>query len=148
MTLELSDSKPTNQIKEVSPLETWEQLKSDAKAQLIDVRTQPEWAFVGIPDLASLNKRALTLSWKTYPAFAVNENFTEQFAREITDKQTPVFFLCRSGGRSLDAARAMAAQGYTQCYNVTDGFEGEPDASHKRGLAAGWKACGLPWGQS
>ena len=32
------------------------------------------------------------------------------------------------GGRSTDAAIAMTALGYKNCYNVEGGFEGEPDA--------------------
>jgi hypothetical protein len=43
------------------------------------------------------------------------------------------------------AARAIAAQGYAHCHNVADGFEGPLDQHRRRGMAAGWKAAGLPW---
>jgi hypothetical protein len=35
--------------------------------------------------------------------------------------------------------------GYTSCYNILEGFEGEKDASGHRGTKGGWKAAGLPW---
>jgi rhodanese-related sulfurtransferase len=58
-----------------------------------------------------------------------------------------VLFLCRSGARSHDAAIAATAAGYTQCYNVLEGFEGDRDAHGHRGALNGWQAAGLPWQQ-
>ena len=60
----------------------------------------------------------------------------------------PLLFLCRSGVRSLAAARAMAAAGHARCINVTGGFEGPPDARQHRGQVSGWKASALPWTQT
>lgn len=128
--------------------EAWEMLKSDPRAQLVDVRTQPEWVFVGVPDLSSLGKKALFVSWKRYPNFDVNPHFAAQLEKEGATPDAPLLFMCRSGGRSLDAARAMTAKGYAKCYNVSDGFEGEPDARGHRGVQSGWKAARLPWGQT
>jgi rhodanese-related sulfurtransferase len=64
------------------------------------------------------------------------------------DKDTPLLFLCRSGGRSHAAAAALAAAGFTRCYNVLEGFEGDKDASGQRNRVGGWRAAGLPWQQS
>ncbi len=36
-------------VENVAPAQAWEALKSDPQAQLVDVRTDPEWNFVGIP---------------------------------------------------------------------------------------------------
>ncbi len=47
--------------------EAWQLLTSDAKATLVDVRTAPEWSFVGRPDLNSVGKAPLLLSWQVYP---------------------------------------------------------------------------------
>jgi rhodanese-related sulfurtransferase len=41
---------------DVSPADAWKALSQDSKAMLVDVRTQPEWNFVGVPDLRSLGK--------------------------------------------------------------------------------------------
>lgn len=120
----------------------------DHASLLVDVRTIPEWQFVGVPDMAGTQAKFLTLSWKHYPSFTPNAEFTAMMAAETQgNKDIPIFFICRSGGRSLDAAAAMTAQGYRYCFNILGGFEGEPDASGHRGVKEGWKAAQLPWKQ-
>lgn len=132
---------------EVSVQEAFDYLQSYGDGVLVDVRTVPEWQFVGEADLAATPSRSLKISWKTYPAFTLNPEFADQLEKEGPDTQTPLFFLCRSGGRSLDAANYMAQKGYRYCFNVTDGFEGEPNSGGHRGTTGGWKAAGLPWRQ-
>ncbi len=61
--------------------------------------------------------------------------------------EKPLFFMCRSGGRSLDAMNAMMARGYMDCHNIADGFEGDPDGQSQRGRSSGWKASSLAWKQ-
>lgn len=78
----------------------------------------------------------------------VNPVFAQELQRVVGDKHMALFFLCRTGGRSQEAAIAMTQVGYTRCYNVTDGFEGPADGNGQRGTIAGWKAEGLPWGQN
>lgn len=133
---------------DVAPRDAWQALAAIPSAALIDVRTAPEWSFVGVADLSSLSKQTALISWKTYPSFALNPDFTAQIAAQFPDPATPLFFICRSGGRSLDAALAMTRAGYRYCFNVAGGFEGEPNAARQRGVTEGWKASGLPWGQS
>ena len=133
---------------EISPLEAWEYLRRDASAVLVDVRTPPEWAFSGEPDLSPLGKEHLRISWKFFPAYDVNPRFVDLLREAGVKDYAPVFFLCRTGGRSLDAAIATTAAGYSHCYNVTDGFEGPPNQWHQRGAVSGWKASGLPWRQT
>jgi len=133
---------------DVSPADAWEQLKSDAAAQLVDVRTQPEWSFAGLPNLAELNKKTITLSWKLYPTFERNPQFIQQLQALVPDKRTPLYFLCKTGGRSTDAAIAATEAGYTHCYNVAEGFEGDANAQNQRGRITGWKATNLPWEQA
>lgn len=132
---------------DVSPKQAWGELQKDARAQLIDVRTQPEWAFVGAPDLSSLQKQTVFQSWQSFPTMAIDSGFVDKIAAKFPDPATPLYFICRTGGRSRAAAQAMAAAGYRQCYNVSDGFEGVPDGQRHRGTATGWKAEGLPWVQ-
>lgn len=132
---------------DVTPLQAWEILKRNPHAAFIDVRTPAEWVFVGEPDLSSLGKDAIRLPWRLYPSFAMNTEFVSLFLQENLPLDAPLLFLCRSGGRSRDAATAITAQGYLYCYNIESGFEGEPDASGHRGTLSGWKHANLPWGQ-
>jgi rhodanese-related sulfurtransferase len=132
---------------EVTVQEAWDFVQEDMDALIVDVRTQPEWQFVGTPDLGAARERLLMISWKLYPTFASNPGFTDQLTAQGATADTPLLFLCRSGGRSLDAAIAMTQAGFRHCFNVIDGFEGEPDETRHRGTRGGWKASGLPWGQ-
>jgi rhodanese-related sulfurtransferase len=126
-------------------------LAADPKAVMVDVRTEPEWQYVGSPDLSGLQKDILFLSWQVYPSMQVAPNFVEQLGKELrkrgADEATPVLFLCRSGARSRSAAMAMTQAGWSRCYNIVDGFEGPMDANRHRGSTRGWKAQGLPWRQ-
>ena len=127
-------------------------LGDDKNAGLVDVRSQPEWAFVGVPDLGGLDKAPVLQEWQAYPAMQVASDFVPRLVRVLesrsADRSTPVLFLCRSGARSRSAAAALTAAGWTRCYNVEDGFEGPLDESRRRGSLSGWKARGLPWTQS
>jgi rhodanese-related sulfurtransferase len=76
-----------------------------------------------------------------------NTSFLAYLSSQV-DKESMVMFLCRSGGRSHQAAATATESGYTNCYNILEGFEGDKDASGHRGTKGGWKAAGLPWVQS
>lgn len=132
---------------DVDPTEAWKMLSQSEQATLVDVRTEAEWGFVGVPDLSAVGKQPLFLQWQVFPTMTPNPNFTATLAEALPDKDAPLLFLCRSGGRSRAAAVAMTAAGYRHCYNVADGFEGSADAAGHRGQMAGWKASGLPWVQ-
>ena len=133
---------------DVSSKEAWDVLESDAEAVLVDVRTDAEWNFVGIPDLSDLNKGPILIQWLTFPDSNINPQFAEQLEATGVDKNAKILFLCRSGQRSAAAARLMTSHGYTQCFNVSDGFEGDPDGERHRSTLNGWRFSGLPWTQS
>ena len=133
---------------DVSPQEAWEILVREPTAALVDVRTQPEWSFVGVPDLEPLGKRALLISWQVYPQMQVHQGFAEDLAAAGVSQDDPILFLCRSGQRSRHAAMALTALGYRTCYNVAEGFEGNHDTQGHRGTTGGWKVANLPWKQS
>jgi len=133
---------------DVTVAEVWNQLSTNSDAQLIDVRTQPEWSFVGVPDLGKLGKRPVFVSWQMYPDMSVNSRFSEELCAQGIKPGQALYFLCRSGARSRAAAKAMTAAGFTPCYNVAGGFEGDLNAEKHRGRLAGWKATGLAWIQS
>ena len=135
----------------VSVKVVWDRLRADPEAVLIDVRTRAEWTYVGVPDLSETGKRVLLVEWQTYPDNRVNSGFVDELSQQLAGlgagKSSPLYFICRSGARSLQAALAMNAAGWESCHNVADGFEGPLDPSRHRGARAGWKAAGLPWAQ-
>jgi rhodanese-related sulfurtransferase len=125
---------------EVLPAEAFELLQRAPGAKLVDVRTRAEWDYVGrIPG-------AVEIEWELYPEGKPNPYFMQQL-REQVDPESLVLFICRSGARSHHAATAAAAAGYTQSYNVLEGFEGKKDASGHRNTVGGWRVAGLPWFQ-
>ncbi len=132
---------------DVSPTETWTALKDDPTAVLIDVRTPAEWAYVGLPDVASIGKLVLTVAWQTWPDGQQNPAFIAEAQEQGLKLGQPVYLLCRSGVRSLAAAKALTEAGYGPCYNIAGGFEGPLDPARHRGTLAGWKVEGLPWRQ-
>lgn len=132
---------------DVSAEEAWRAIKEDPDALLIDVRTQPEWAFVGLPDLTSAGKQPLLVQWQVFPSMQVNPQFAQQAESAGATPEKKLYFICRSGARSRSAAVAMTQAGYGQCFNVAGGFEGGHDSSRHRGTSEGWKASGLPWVQ-
>ena len=138
-------------IEDVPVEEVWAHLSKDAGSVLIDVRTRAEWTFVGLPDLNQIGKRVLTVEWQTCPESKIDASFSDRMTKALdaagASKDNELFFICRSGARSLMAAEAMASVGYRRCRNVADGFEGPLDADRHRGQVAGWKAAGLAWVQ-
>ena len=132
---------------DVSPEDAWAILEESPEAVLVDCRTQPEWVFVGVPDLRSLSKETLFIPWQVFPAMQVNSEFVNQVKASGGQEDTPVLVICRSGSRSRSAAKTLTAAGFGRAYNVAYGFEGGHDDNRHRGLDSGWKASGLPWVQ-
>lgn len=145
---------PGGSIGQAAPSEAWAALSKDPTALLVDVRTQAEWGFVGVPDLSPLGREALFAEWLQFPNMTQNPRFLADIDAAVAQTGAgTVFFLCRSGARSQAAALAaqahFAAQGRNvACVNVAEGFEGDLDASGRRGVLGGWKARGLAWRQS
>jgi rhodanese-related sulfurtransferase len=138
-----------NTIANVSVDETWARLKAEQSSFLVDVRTAAEWSFVGTPDLKEVGKKLIQVEWQNFPDGELNERFVENLQVTLDrlgcQKDANLFFICRSGARSMMAAQTMAKAGYMHCHNVADGFEGHLDPDRHRGRLGGWKAHGLPW---
>lgn len=110
-------------------------------AQLVDVRTRPEWVYVGhVPD-------SVLVEWVTYPNGERNPEFLEQLEAQVAKTDSPVMFLCRSGGRSHHAAALATVSGYPNSYNILEGFEGDKNELGHRSSVGGWRFAGLPWTQ-
>lgn len=147
---EIVGAHPGNYAGDVTPAEAWRVLCENPDAVLVDVRTRAEWSFVGLPDLASAGKEPVLMEWQLFPTMSLNPGFAADLSSALGQarKDAPVLFLCRSGARSRSAAIAMTGVGFSRCYNIAGGFEGDLDASKHRGAQNGWKAGGLPWVQS
>ncbi len=133
---------------DITPEQAWKLLSDNPQAVLVDVRTDAEWRFVGMPDLSSLGRDVVYIEWNRADGQR-NENFLAELSEQVTADadDRPVVFLCRSGNRSISAAEAATEAGIAPSYNVLDGFEGHlDDAGHRGG--SGWRAIGLPWKQS
>ncbi|MGI9123339.1 MAG: rhodanese-like domain-containing protein [Mycobacterium sp.] len=131
---------------DITPQESWKLLSDNPDAVLVDVRTEAEWKWVGVPDLTGVGKQVVFVEWNT--SAGRNENFVaDLIAAGVTPGERPVIFLCRSGNRSIPAAEAATAAGIGPSYNMLEGFEGQLDEAAHRGVT-GWRAEGLPWKQS
>lgn len=132
---------------DINAREAWDMLKTDAAAVLVDVRTKPEWDYVGVPVLSEAGKSPCLLEWQSYPSMQVDPDFAASLEATGVPKDATVLFICRSGQRSRAAAIAATGHGFKRCFNVSGGFEGPPDGEGHRGRLDGWKALGLPWKQ-
>lgn len=122
----------------LTPEEAWQVLQSAPGAKLVDVRTHAELDLVGhIPG-------STHIEWSFYPEWKPNPDFLPQLRQQV-DSEALVMFLCRTGGRSDKAANAAHQNGYTEVYNVLQGFEGDTNTEGQRGALNGWKASNLPW---
>lgn len=127
----------------LTPQEAYQILQNDSRAQLVDVRTKAELELVGrIPS-------ALNVEWAFYPGMVANPDFAAQLQAHLNqrnfDQDAVLMFVCRTGGRSHNAALVAESLGYHHAYNVLEGFEGEANENKQRTLINGWKHANLPW---
>ena len=114
----------------VTPAEAWA-LSQAGAASLVDIRTQPEWQFVGhVPDVP-------LVIWPRGGDAAELREFLARIEARFP-REAALLFLCRSGVRSHSAAELAARSGWSGAYNVLEGFEGDAPGM-------GWRAAGLPW---
>lgn len=126
----------------LTPSEAYELLQRMPKAVLVDVRTAAELAWVGKPLIADSQYKHV--EWTRYPGGSANPDFLDSL-RAFADLDTPVLLLCRSAARSKSAAKAAAEVGFTQVYDILEGFEGDKDADGHRKSVGGWCWHQLPW---
>ena len=109
------------------------------EAVMVDVRTDAERAWVGqVPG-------ALAVAWKQWPGMDGNPHFDAELQHAVPAGKK-VLMLCRSGVRSVHAARRATELGL-EAYNILEGFEGDLDTAGHRGTLSGWRRRGLPWQQ-
>ena len=140
-----------NSVIEISPREAFDLLQQKANAIFVDVRSHMEYLFIGHP------VGAIHIPWIDEPDWDINPNFVREIRQLVlggtshegfgAHHDVPVVLICRSGKRSLEAGNLLIKEGFTEVYNITDGFEGELDDEHHRSTLAGWRFDGLPWEQ-
>ena len=131
----------------LSPVQSYDLLQNNPNAILIDVRSSMEYLFVGHP-VGSIH-----IAWIDEPDWEINPDFvaevTQQAARkaESSPLDISIVLICRSGKRTLEAAKVLIEAGYTHVIHVDEGFEGERDEQFHRSTVGGWRYRGLPWEQ-
>ena len=121
---------------ELTPQEAFEVLQQEDYV-LVDVRSKAEL------DLVGRISNAIHIEWAFYPGMVANTEFAKQLQTQV-DQATPIIFMCRTGGRSHNAAIVANGLGY-KAYNMLEGFEGDANTEKQRTLINGWKHAGLPW---
>ena len=123
---------------DISPQQAFEWWQR-GEAVLVDIRSDAEREWVGfVPG-------ALAVAWKQWPGMLMNSNFDPALLAAVPpDKK--VLLLCRSGVRSIAAARRATELGL-EAYNILEGFEGNANEDGQRGHKGGWRYHGLPWRQ-
>ncbi len=140
-------------VTQISAKDAFELLKKDKFAVLCDVRTVEEFNFVGTVNADSFGGKMTLIPWLLYPTMQENPNFSnllEEALQKILEKEfkmTKIIFICKTGGRSNQAASHALNLGYKNCYNIINGFEGDLNQNQQRGKVNGWKADDLPWRQ-
>jgi rhodanese-related sulfurtransferase len=124
---------------DVPPELAWQWVQA-GDAVLVDVRSDAEREWVGfVPG-------AVPVAWKQWPGMQANPGF-DAALREVVPAGRKVVLLCRSGVRSVAAARRATELGL-EAYNILEGFEGDADLQGQRGRLGGWRMRGLPWRQN
>lgn len=139
----------------IDPMEVFKIIKSDQNSVIVDVRTVEEFNFAGYIDLSQLKdsgNQLLMLPLKLYPEMNYNQKFQETLEGFLKNyfsspSEVKIFFICKTGGRSKEAATYFSNLGYKNCYNINNGFEGDLNEQNQRGKINGWKASNLPWRQ-
>src|SRR6478735_2467866 len=80
---------------DLTPQDAWAKLEDGAI--LVDVRTEGEWAHIGIPDTKATDNDPLFIQW-TFPGGIPNPDFVEQLKQQTPeDTRVELLFLCRAG---------------------------------------------------
>lgn len=126
----------------ISPKQANDILQENSEAKLIDTRTTIEHSFVGHPI------GAIHIPLKRPPTWEVLPDFVNQVKELAASLSTPIVLMCRSGARSMEAAKLLEQAGFQSLYNMDEGFEGDKDNNNHRGTLGGWRFHDLPWEQS
>lgn len=123
----------------LKPDEAWRVVQEYPGAKLVDIRTTEEHTLIGrVPG-------AIEIQWRLFHDWGLNPRFLRDFKNRFLPTDT-ILLLCRSGVRSREAGELLASEGFRNCFNILEGFEGDKNEAGQR-VIAGWKVRGLPWSQ-
>ena len=125
------------------PEDAYALLQENTEVVLVDVRTNAERDWVGRVAINDIQHHAV--QWSLYPGGTPNPEFMEQLQTAVPNKESVIVFLCRSGVRSRHAAKLATENGYTACFDILQGFEGDKDHHGHRKTVGGWCSANLPW---
>ena len=134
-------------VTSMSPRKAYELLQNNPKANLIDIRSSIEYLFVGHP------VGAVHIAWIDDPDWAINPDFVDEVTQLVSKNpaknplDNPLVLICRSGVRTLIAAKVLIESGFTDIIHIDEGFEGDRDDNFHRSTLGGWRYHGLPWEQ-
>ena len=117
----------------IKALEAFDILTKKVDSHLIDARSDLEWKTTGIPDLSSINKETYLINWGP----VLDQSFFEKYKKFLLIKfnqKDSLFFICRSGSRSLMAAQFAIKFGFKNSFNIDDGFYNDNDQNWKKNL--------------
>ena len=151
---ELPEAKQTTLGLYLSAREAYEKWGADPEnITVLDVRTTEEYLYVGHAPMAwNVPLMSQTYDWnadKQSLSMRPNPDFLSQ-VMDFAQPSDTILVMCRSGGRSAMAVNKLAEAGYTNVYQIIDGFEGDPvkdpgSVFQGQHLRNGWKNSGIPW---
>ena len=124
-------------LKRVSPEEARDLLDSDEEYIYLDVRSVPEFEAGHAP-----GARNVPILHRTYMGMRPNRDFVDVCERAF-GKDAKIITACLKGGRSMQAARVLIANGFSGVVDMRGGFGGETDMTGAI-VYPGWATCGLP----
>jgi len=120
-------------IKQVPSKDLEKFIKENPSSILLDVRTEEEWNTVGKPSGKKFKIKTYFISLFKGIQRIKNDNFVHDVNSQKISKEDPILVICRSGQRSQMAATLLQQEGYKNCINISDGFEGNVN------VGLGWK---------
>ncbi len=150
---EVPEAKLTSLGLYVTAQEAYEMWKADPeRVKVLDVRMVEEYVFLGHAEAAiNIPVAFPKYQWhddKRKYGFEMNPDFIDH-VNEMFNPDDTIVAMCRSGGRSAFAINMLAKAGFTNAYNIIDGFEGDtvddPESVyHGKRMKNGWKNS-APW---
>ena len=117
----------------IDVLDAFNFLSKNLNSHLIDTRSDLEWKITGIPDLSSINKETNLINWGP----VLDKNFFENYQKFLLNsfnQEDSLFFICRSGSRSLMATQLAIELGFNNSFNIYAGFDNKSDKNWKKNL--------------
>ncbi|MFO7685100.1 MAG: rhodanese-like domain-containing protein [Desulfobacterales bacterium] len=148
------EKKKTEMGKYMTAAEAYSMWKSSPdKINLVDCRLPQEYVFVGHAPMAyNLPSKLWTGKWDSEKKDYVLEDNPafETHAKKLFRLDDTILVMCRSGHRSAASVNRLTKVGFTNVYNIIDGFEGdkisdEDSVFNGKRMKNGWKNSFAPW---